>query len=156
MHELPTPSEAPEHIHPLIARLRDQYRYPFLSSEDFVAFISPPGDAVVFFVEEPARYRETLDVAVILPELAAAHPGRFRVGVLLPQEARPLAPRYGLARWPALVFMRGGEYVGAIEGLRDWAGYLSETAALLQAPTRHPPTIGVKIAATGGSHPHSD
>ncbi len=144
-------ARAPGETHPLLARLHDQYGFPLLRGEDIAEFIARPGDAVMFFAEEPARYRETLDVAVILPELAAAYPARFRVGVLLPPEARPLAPHYGLTRWPALVFVRGGEYVGAIEGLRDWADYLSEVTSLLDAPTRRPPTIGIAVAAPGRS-----
>jgi hydrogenase-1 operon protein HyaE len=140
--------KSPAGDHPLLQRLRTQYGYPFLDDASLAGFLAQPGEAVLFFVEEPERYRETLDVAVILPELAVASGKPFRVGVLLPEAARPLAPRYGLRRWPALVFLRGGEYLGAIEGLLDWAEFRTETARLLDAPASRPPTIGVSVTAT--------
>ena len=58
---------------------------------------------MLVFTEDPLRIRETLDLAVIVPELARSFAGRFRVGVLLPEAARALQPRYGFRRWPALV-----------------------------------------------------
>lgn len=134
--------------HPLLQRLSTQYAYPSLTAATLGAFLAQPGEAVLFFVEEPERYRETLDVAVILPELAAGSAKPFRVGVLLPEVARPLAPGYGLRRWPALVFLRGGEYLGAIEGLLDWAEFRAETGRLLDAPVSRPPSIGVPVAAS--------
>ena len=92
-----------------------------------------------------ARVRETLDIAVIVPELRRAFPGRFRVGVLMPESARPLQPRYGFRRWPALVLMSDGSYVGAIEGLRDWDGFLQQLARLLDAPPARAPTVGAAM-----------
>ncbi|MGB0126431.1 MAG: hypothetical protein WBP72_02245, partial [Rhodocyclaceae bacterium] len=133
--------------HPLLQRLQADCGYPFLTEAALAEFLAQPGEAVLFFVEEPERYRETLDVAVILPELVAASTKPFRVGVLLPDVARPLAPRFGLRRWPALVFLRGGEYLGAIEGLLDWAEFRAETQRLLDVPVSRPPTIGINVAA---------
>jgi hydrogenase-1 operon protein HyaE len=141
----PKPSAAD---HPLLKRLASQYGYPFLDETGLAGFLAQPGEAILFFVEEPERYRETLDVAVILPELVAASAKPLRVGVLLPEAARPLAPRYGLRRWPALVFLRSGEYLGAIEGLLDWGEFRTETARLLDAPASRPPNIGVAVTAT--------
>ena len=46
---------------------------------------------MLVFTEDPLRVRETLDIAVIVPELMRAFPGRFRVGVLLPEAARHVA-----------------------------------------------------------------
>ena len=73
---------------------------------------------------------------MIVPELARAFAGRFRIGVLPPAAARAVAPRYGFRRWPALVLLRDGGYVGAIDGLRDWDDYLAETRRLLESPIR--------------------
>jgi hydrogenase-1 operon protein HyaE len=142
-------------IHPLLQRLNHEYGYPLLSADTLGSFVDAPGDAVLFFAEEPKRYRETLDVAVILPELARASARGFRAAVLLPELARQLAPRYGVRRWPALVFLRASDYVGAIEGLLDWADYLGEVERLLAAPIRRPPGIGIVVASdAAGSHCH--
>jgi hydrogenase-1 operon protein HyaE len=135
--------------HPLVERLFTHHRYADVDAAGLDAFIAAPGHALVFFSEDPVQYRETLDLAVILPEIAAAFPGRFRVGVLLPRAARAAAPKYGFRRWPALVMFRDGGYAGAIDGLRDWDEYLAETARLLEAPATRPPAIGVAVRAAG-------
>lgn len=136
-------------VHPLIERMLCEPGFADVSAEDFESFGAQPGPAVLFFSEDPARYRETLDLAVILPEIARAFPGRFRVGVLLPETARAMAVRFGVRRWPALVVLRDGDYVGAIEGLRNWDEYRAEVAHLLAAPATRPPSIGIAVTAAG-------
>lgn len=140
--------------HPLLQRLMQSTGAPALETAGFDAWAARPGHALVVFSEDPVLYRETLDLAVIVPELAQAFAGRFRVGVLLQAAARALAPRYGLRRWPALVVLRDGAYVGAIEGLRDWRDYLDEVARLLEAEPTRPPTVGIEVKAAGGDAPH--
>lgn len=133
-------------VHPLLQRLTDDYGYALLTADTLAAFVEAPGDAVLFFTEDPQRFRETLDVAVILPELVRASPRRLCAAVLPPELARQVAPRYGVRRWPALVFLRAGAYVDIIEGLLDWADYLSKLGQLLAAPTRRAPGIGIAVA----------
>jgi hydrogenase-1 operon protein HyaE len=137
-------------LHPLLARLFAQHGYASLDAATLDAFVAAPGHALLFFAEDPAQSRETLDLCVILPEIASAFGSRFRVGVLLPQAARAAAPRYGFRRWPALVMLHDGGYVGAIDGLRNWDDYLAETARLLAAPVVRPPSIGIAVRAPGG------
>jgi len=55
--------------------------------------------------------------------------------VLLPAAARSLAPRYGFRRGRAGA-AKGGHYVGAIDGLRDWQVYLDELSRLLEQSRR--------------------
>lgn len=135
--------------HPLIERLFATHGYANVDAAGLDAFAAAPGHALLFFSEDPVQYRETLDVCVILPEIASAFAGRFRIGVLLPAVARTVAPRYGFRRWPALVMLRDGGYVGAIDGLRNWDDYLAETARLLEAPIARPPSIGIAVRAAG-------
>ncbi|MBI2313515.1 MAG: hydrogenase [Betaproteobacteria bacterium] len=139
-------------LHPLLARLFAEFGYTELTPENFEAFAVQPGNTLLFFAADPVRVGETPDVAVILPELARAFSGRFRVGVLLPAAASELQSRYGFRRWPALVLLRGGGYVGAIEGLRDWQAYVDELATLLEAPTRRAPSIGIAVQSAGAAH----
>ena len=135
--------------HPLVERLFTTHGYTNVDATGLDAFAAAPGPAVLFFSEDPVLYRETLDLCVILPEIASAFAGRFRIGVLRPAAARAVAPRYGFRRWPALVVLRDGGYVGAIDGLRDWDDYLAETARLLEAPVARPPSIGIAVRAAG-------
>jgi hydrogenase-1 operon protein HyaE len=128
--------------HPLLRQLFERHGCARLEAEGLDEFIAAPGHVLLFFAEDPVRYRETLDLAVIAPELARAFAGRFRTGVLLPEAARAVAPRYGFRRWPALVLLRDGRYLGAIDGVRNWDEYLREIDALLAAEPREPPVAG--------------
>jgi hydrogenase-1 operon protein HyaE len=135
--------------HPLVERLFTTHGYTNVDATGLDAFAAAPGHAVLFFSEDPVLYRETLDLCVILPEIASAFAGRLRIGVLLPAVARAVAARYGFRRWPALVVLRDGGYVGAIDGLRNWDDYLAETARLLESPIARPPSIGIAVRAAG-------
>jgi len=146
---MPNAPAADLRAYPLIAALFERHGCTEVESGNFVAFTQRSGNALLLFTEDPARYRETLDLAVIVPEIARAFPGRFAVGVLLPEAARALQPRYGFRRWPALVLVRGGEYVGAIDGLRGWDEYLAQVAALLEAPATRAPSVGITVKGTG-------
>jgi hydrogenase-1 operon protein HyaE len=142
--------------HPLFRRLAETGACPEIAADAFEGFIAQPGNTLLFFAEEPAMYREVLDLAVILPELARAFAGRFRAGLLMPEAARALQPRYGFNKWPALVMLRGGEYVGTVAGLRDWNTYVTEIGVLVEAPVSRPPAVGVAVRKAGadGTHCH--
>jgi hydrogenase-1 operon protein HyaF len=133
----------------LLTRLCDEFGFRTLDPADVDALADGSGHVLLVFIEDPERYRETLDLAVIVPELARAYSGRFAVAVLLPEAARAIAPRYGFRRWPAVVLLRDGGYVGAIDGVRDWSEYRLELAHLLEAPTSRAPTIGIAVKAAG-------
>jgi hydrogenase-1 operon protein HyaE len=152
------PANATPAIHPLIERLCAQTGAPVLDAATFDDWAGAPGRALVVFTEDPVMFRETLDLAVIVPELAkafAADADRgFRVGVLLQAPARVIAKRYGFRRWPALVVLADGQYVGAIDGLREWQEYLEELGTLLVAPPGRAPTIGIAVTAAGADDGH--
>ena len=131
--------------YPSIARLFAVHGCAQIDGETIDSFIARPGHAMLVFLEDPLRIKESLDLAVILPELARARPGRFAVGVLLPEAARTLQARFGFHRWPALVLLKHGRYVGAIEGLRDWDVYLELLDGLLAAAPGRPPTVGIPV-----------
>lgn len=130
---------------PLIAQLFTRHGFAEVDVAGFAAVAGEPGHCLLLFTEDPIRYKETLDLAVIVPELVRAFPGRFRVGVLLPEAARELHPRYGFRRWPAFVLLKNGAYVGAVDGLRNWDEYLAEMDRLLAAEPTRPPSIGVAV-----------
>jgi hydrogenase-1 operon protein HyaE len=141
-------------LHPLLTRLVTLTNASVLAAETFDAWAGQPGAAMLVFVEDPERYKETLDLAVIVPELHAAHARCFRVALLPPAAARALAPRYGFARWPAFVMLRDGQYLGAVDGIRDWDVYTAEVARLLTAAPSRPPGVGIAVTAGDGTHCH--
>ncbi len=134
--------------HPLIQRLFDDYGYPEVTLGSHDAFINQPGMTVLFFAGDPKRYRETTDVAVVLPELAKAFQGRLIPGVVAVEAETALQHRYGFAAWPALVFLRDGGYLGAITGIQNWTDYLHEISELLKTDIKSPP--GFKIPVVSG------
>ena len=134
---------------PLVTRLVEAYGASRLDQSTLDAFVSQPGAAALFFTEDPVRYREVPDVAVILPELRRAATQPFRIGVLPPPLANASASRFGVRRWPALAFVRDGQYLGNVEGLRDWAEYVSAVNELLEGPTRPYPARVISLAAAG-------
>jgi len=135
--------------HPLIARLLAQDGVVEVDGGNVDALAARGGHVLLVFTEDPARFKETLDLAVIVPELQRAFAGRFAVGVLLPEAARAVAVRYGFRRWPALVLLRDGDYIGAVDGLREWSEYVAEIARLLAAPAARAPSIGIAVTAAG-------
>jgi hydrogenase-1 operon protein HyaE len=66
--------------------------------------------------------------------------------------ARALSPRYGFTRWPAFVMLREGQYLGVVDGLRDWGDYVSELDRLLAAAPTRPPIRVVASAAAPACH----
>lgn len=122
--------------HPLIERLLREFGLPEVGAADVDAFLAAPGEAVLFFTEDPKQHPESSDVAVILPELMQAMPGRFRAAVVARASERELQKRFGFARWPALVFVRSGDLVGAITGMHDWDEFVARVRELLDSPTR--------------------
>jgi hydrogenase-1 operon protein HyaE len=148
---MPIAAGADALAHPLIARLIAKHGYAEVDGDTHQSFAARAGHALLVFVEDPVRVRESLDLAVIVPEIARAFAGRFTVGVLLPEAARAVHPRYGFRRWPALVMLKDGQYVGAVDGLRNWDEYLATIAQLLDAPPSRPPTVGIPVNAVGTS-----
>ncbi|MDR0771447.1 MAG: hydrogenase [Burkholderiales bacterium] len=144
-------------IPPLIARLLerpDTFEIPLEAFDEVLKKTS--GLLLLFFTEDPVRYRETLDLAVIAPELLTTSTEPMCLGVLLPEAARALQPRYGFRRWPAFVLLRDGQYLGVIDGMRPWDEYQREMARLQQAEPSRPPTVGITVSADGhgGDHCH--
>jgi len=140
-------------VHPLLEQMFERHGFARIEPDTVDAFVTQPGHALLVFTEDPVRYKETLDLAVIAPELAKAFAGRFRSAALLPDVARKLAPRYGFARWPALVLLKDGRYVGAIDGLRNWDEYMDEMQRLLAAEPGRAPSVGIAVKSDSAADP---
>jgi len=152
MSAIPMPVQAGADIvasYPLVAQMFSRHGCVEVGADTIESFLAQPGHALLVFTEDPVRFKETLDLAVIVPQLQRAFPGRFAVGVLLPAAARQVQPRYGFSRWPSLVMVKDGQYVGAIDGLRNWDEYLDGLNALLEAAPTRPPTVGIPVRGAG-------
>lgn len=136
-------------MHPLTERLISAQGATPLTLVTLDAFLAQPGDRVMLFSGDPVRFPEGADVAVVLPELRAAFAGRFDIGVVTPVDEDAIARRYGVQRWPTLVFVRDGQYVTALSAMRDWDDYLRDVAQALQAPVSRAPTIGIPVVSAG-------
>lgn len=139
--------------HPLVDRLAATTGGHDVTPERIESFEAEPGDAVLFFGGDPVRFPEALDVAVVLPELHALF-GRFRVGIVPREVEDALARRYAVQRWPSLVFLRDGGFLGTVSGMKDWDDYLREVQATLAAtPGRRPaPTIAIHRVDDAACH----
>lgn len=147
LDELPPHAPALTALDRLLDRLETQHGLVRLDAAGFEQFAAGPGDRVVLFAEDPVRVAETWDVAVVLPEVLKEVGRRIAAGVLDPASAHALAPHYGVRTWPALLFLRDGGYVGALEGMRDWDVYLREVASMLDRPAGRAPGVGVAVHA---------
>lgn len=132
---------------PLVQRLFDDYRYAEVTLENHDAFVRQPGVTVLFFAGDPKRYRDSTDVAVVLPELVNAFKNELRPGVIGAAAELALQKRYGFTAWPALVFLRDGSYLGAITGIQNWAEYLEEIGKLLAAKPGRPPAFRIPVVS---------
>lgn len=137
--------------HPLIARLTEDLGYPRLDAANLEPFLEAPGDGVIFCGGDPLQHPECPDVAVVLPELLGAFPGRLRAGVAGHELEPLLQARFGLSRWPSLVFVRSGSYVGTLAGMLDWPVYLARIQDLLAGPVGRPPAIGIAVKTTSAT-----
>ncbi len=106
----------------------------------------PSGLAALLLTDDPQRNLEVLDACVILPEALKPLGDSVVRCVAGAELAAELLARYGVARAPAVVFLRDGEFVGVLQGIRDWGDYQTEVARLLNGPAQ-PKPIGIPVRA---------
>ena len=126
---------------PTIQAMLDREGYPALAGPELDDFTGANDDVVLVFAEGIKRLPEADDLAVILPELVRAFEDRFAVAVVPFPAHRDLQLRYRFLKFPTLVFLRKGEYLGAISGVRDWADYLAEIERILSSEPGEPPPM---------------
>lgn len=131
---------------PLINRLIDELGYPLLDTENFDAFIQANPFSVLFFTEEPKRFPESNDVAVILPELVKQFP-QLTPAVVATSAEKKLQGRYNFPVWPALVFLKEGRYLATITKVQDWDVYMAEIASVLALEPKRDPGIGIPVVS---------
>jgi hydrogenase-1 operon protein HyaE len=132
-----------------IARMQAKHDFRCLT-DDNPEF--PAGLAALLLTDDPQRNLEVLDACVILPEALKPLGDRISRHVAGPDMAPALMQKYGIARAPAVVFLRDGEYVGSLNGIRDWNEYQAEVDRLLSGPAQPKPIgIPVRVATSQGA-----
>lgn len=139
------PVAAPAVVSPLIDRLVSAHGATWLTADNVADWAAGGGDRVILLAGDPVRFPEALDVAVVLPELRQHFAQRFAVGVATREHEDAIAKRYGSIRWPALVFVRDGQYVTVLSGMLDWDVYVERVAEALAMPVSRAPTIGIPV-----------
>jgi hydrogenase-1 operon protein HyaE len=135
--------------HPLIQRLVAEQDATTLAPEMLDAWAARAGDHVIFLSGDTVRFPEALDLAVVLPELRAAFGERFDIGIVPREAEEAIARRYGVQRWPSLVFVRQGGYVATVSGMQDWSDFCERIGNVLASPVTRAPTIGIPVVASG-------
>ena len=133
--------------HPLIDRLQAELGYADVTLANHDDFVAGPGMNVLFFPGDPTIVKDATDVAVVLPELVEAFGGKLNAGVVTDTwgDAKELKRYYGFSAYPSLVFVRDGEYVGALTRIQDWADYLDKISDFFVAPPRRPPGFSIPV-----------
>jgi hydrogenase-1 operon protein HyaE len=139
------PVAAPALVSPLIDRLVSTHGATWLTADNVADWAAGGGDRVILLAGDPVRFPEALDVAVVLPELHQHFGQRFAIGVATREHEDAIAKRYGSIRWPALVFLRDGQYVTVLSGMLDWDVYVERVAEALAMPVSRAPTIGIPV-----------
>ena len=106
----------------------------------------PAGLSALLLTDDPQRNLEVLDACVILPEALKALGEQVSCWVADHEGSAPWMRQFGVARAPAVVFLRDGQFVGMLNGIRDWSEYQNEVTRLLNGPAQ-PKPIGIPVRA---------
>lgn len=126
---------------PLLQSIIEREGYAVVDHEGLDAFAAAHDHVVLFFAGDANRLMESNDVAVVLPELHKAFERVFTPAVAARESERPLQRRYRFNAYPALVFLKGGQYQGAVQKVQDWDDYLREISAILVREPADPPAF---------------
>jgi hydrogenase-1 operon protein HyaE len=136
-----------ERLAQALARLTRQYAFQPIT--DLAAALAA-GTHVLLLTADPQGAPETLDAAVILPEALKTGAGEVTRWVAEPEASAEIARQYSIARFPAVLFLRDGAYLGSLVGLRDWQEYRAEVTRLLTAAPQ-PRPIAIPVVAAPGA-----
>lgn len=149
MLELKAGATSLDRLEGAIARMQQKHGFVRVAAD---APQFPAGLAALLLTDDPQRNLEVLDACVILPEALKALGQEVARHVAGPDAAVGLMKAWGVARAPSVVFLRDGEYAGALNGIRNWTEYRDEVARLLSGPAQPKPIgIPVRVESTQGA-----
>lgn len=126
---------------PLMKTIIERDGIAVVSIETLDAFAAANGDMVLFVSGDWHRHVEVNDVAVILPEIVKASNGHLTPAILDRDSERKIQTRYRFNRYPSLIFLRDGEYLGVIQKVLDWSDYVTEINDILAREPSQPPAF---------------
>lgn len=139
---------------PLVERLATQFGARWLDETSVQAWAAEGGHRVLLLAGDAVRFPEGQDVAAVLPELqrCAVLPGgvSFAIGIAPAADEDAIARRYGVQRWPSLLCLRDGAYLGTLSGMHDWLPFLAQLQQLLAGSATRVPGIGIPLVSAGG------
>lgn len=122
--------------------------YPRIEAAQLDQLAEQTPHLLVMLNEDPFKYPEVSDNAVIVPEVLRALPAdAFHVVFADLPDSRLIARRYGIVKFPALLFLRQNQYVGVIAGLMNWPEIVQAVADKLTQPLSRPPSVGVPVCS---------
>lgn len=134
---------------PLLDELLTREDLPILDADNFDWFVYSHETVVLFFRNDPALFPESHDVEIILPELLKVFNNQLQGAVIDRSIERELQARFRFTTWPALVFLRRGEYLGVITGIKDWREFGQEFARILALEPKQPPAFDLEQVCVG-------
>ena len=127
----------------LIANMLQKSQMPVVTASTCGEFIRNHSMAVLFFSEDPQRYPESNDVAMVLPEILKQFSGM--AGALVDEgDEHRIQRQFDFTVWPALAFFKQGYYLGSITGIQNWEDYLYRIERLFSESTVAIPVINIE------------
>lgn len=126
--------------------------YRVLGQEALADYAAAQPLTMVFIAGDYWRLAESDDVAAVLPELERELAGHVPVVIAARADERALQRQWRFRSYPALVFLRDGEYLGCIEGIRDWSDYLVEIPEILGREPSDPPPFRLPEGCATPTH----
>jgi hydrogenase-1 operon protein HyaE len=118
--------------HPLLTRLEVEFGWPRLRSlSDVAEFLTREGAHCLFIPGDPARNLETADAAVVLPELRMVFQQAFDCALVDDAIEATLREAHKALKTPGFLFFRQGQFLGAVEKIRDWDDYIARITHIL-------------------------
>jgi len=141
----------------LVTRLAEQFNARWVDEHSVAAWATEGGDRVLLLAGDAVRFPEGQDVAAVLPELQRCLATPLAIAVAPLDREDAIARRYGVQRWPSLLFLRDGAYVATVSGMHDWLPFVDLVQRALAQPAGRAPGIGIPLvsAAAGANSPSS-
>lgn len=122
----------------LVENMLQRTGLPRITADTYTTFLAAHPQVVLFFCENPERYPESNDVAMVLPEILKEFP-QLQGAIIDSSFERELQKQFDFTRWPALAFFVNGDYRGNMTGIQNWDDYTGRIPELLSdTPTTIP------------------
>ncbi len=89
--------------------------------------------SALFFTGDAKKKPQTMDLAVVLREIARDHGDALRLVVVERGAEKALTPRFRVTTLPSVAFVAGGRHIETIPKMQDWAVYQEKLPRILAA-----------------------